>query len=942
MANDVAKVLALWDDGSSLDDMYMPHSVRWMKDPSIRNQLKRESEDRIKNLGGSYVDRLDKTIWEFTLTSYEMATLSIYSFFPRIAKKIHDKIGGDYEKLMDVQDGVTYARMREVAPIYIAAAKYNRENPDTPGGIEFLEEKVNEENVLYTPDYGKGTINKETPNLPLMGDDNLFLPHQMEAEHHLKRKPKFSVLDVDAGGGKTFLAIMDALRFLDSGAKKIMAICPGQLVAQYTEEAVKFTDGQLNIFPINTREVYNSYFGKKESDLLNAILSAPVNTMFVLDSTILGLGARDFSVGKPMALNVAYEAANVERNVVVEVLRQIPWDVVYVDESHKAKSQKAQYYKGYARILERAKHIRLMSGTFIFNTVDTDLLGQTRLISPDIFGTNDEFMDEFMDERGIFTQAGQRRAMGKLASNVDLVQIRRANWAQTLPNVKQDFHPVGLTERQDEMYQLLVQLMESTGAGALLAKLLDKDDDDSSTPLSSEESEQLKEDAQSIAKGFLFRAERFLTAPDKDRFIEQDRDVLNDRIRDARRKSEKSLDAAAKLRKLEAEQRIIDAMRVLYKDFDDDDKVSPKTRFLLNRDEETGNLDGLIHWHFNPRSAPEGMYGDGEILPDNAIGKVMIYVSYRDSAQSIYDYLIKFPEYKDSVMHYVAEKKRDLVDEMKSNPDVKVVVGVETSLNTGFNFQMFSRIIRMEMPWTPGELEQGESRINRPDIPAYLEEKVRPVSYLDVIIVDKTLDITKSMKLIAKQVSNAKANNLNTSYTKEDGSEYFGKWAEMTDPYTNNKTWEFIPFPENTNVVEVHPFDYLPDPPKVKMEASRILQGQSFNFGEGKRYKELQSLLDRITSKDHIRKKGIIKKQYPEKVFKPSKKRAPRGFCACGDAAGIAWHRAFRARAGVVFHRGNGQIQGENEQPAFLGRSDGRGAERPYGIRRRHAAPSER
>ena len=850
----------------------------WLNSRESRLLVRETIGERLRSLLPLDPRDISPGQWEVEFTTYDLMSLPVFGFFQRAVSAMHRKIGGDYTKIMG-KDGMSYARLSQTAPLYIVAAKYGTAN----GGLAALESEAQEENSMYDPEYGDGMVNKEAPKLPLTGKDNIFLPHQMKAEYHLKRKPKYAVLDVDAGGGKTFIAIMDMLRFMRDGAEKILVVCPGQLVAQYTEEVVKFTDGKLNVFPINTVETFNGYFDKKQGELLTAILDAPRNTVFVMASGIFQLSTQERSLTGNV-VTIPYEGASVERNVVVEAMRQVSWDVIYVDESHQAKSQSATYYMGYARLLETAKNIRLMSGTFVYNTVNKDLIGQASLMDPSIFGDSREFQFDFMESDTMFSQEGQRRAMEKLARNVDLVQIRRANWAQTLPNVKQQFHPVSLSEKQREVYEIMVELMSIHGALALVEAMMDQSkensEDDEIAGVKEDrkdevdldelsEREELQERAHVLARGFLLRTERFLSAPGEDTFVSKDLNKLKVKLREAetqerraRRSGDQTLvsDAVAHKRKVEAEMFLVEKMAGIFAEFSAEDKISPKVKYLLNRNEE-GNLDGLIHRHFNPHKFPDA-YPEG-VPSRNEVGKVMIYVSYRDSAAAIYKYIRSFREYKDRILLYTAEKKKDLVDVMKSKDNnFDIVVGVENSLNTGFNFQMFSRLIRMELVWTPGALEQGESRINRPDVAAYLEDKVRKTSYLDVVSVDRSLDITKSMKLIAKNTSNTKANNLKTKYVKEDGQDYFGKWEEK------DGTWEYTPLPEDTQQEAVFPYDDVPDPNLLSMTRENIRSGHSFSYGEGRDYWKLQEIVSKMTDKDVTRQREIIAADYPEKTYK--------------------------------------------------------------------------
>ncbi len=84
------------------------------------------------------------------------------------------------------------------------------------------------------------------------------------------------------------------------------------------------------------------------------------------------------------------------------------------------------------------------------------------------------------------------------------------------------------------------------------------------------------------------------------------------------------------------------------------------------------------------------------------------------------------------------------------------MVGVENSMNTGLNFQHVSRLIRVENVWNPGTLEQGNARINRPELK---KADRREEIYFDWIVTDGTIDVTKVMRLTSKMIAVAKFEN---------------------------------------------------------------------------------------------------------------------------------------------------------------------------------------
>lgn len=132
-------------------------------------------------------------------------------------------------------------------------------------------------------------------------------------------------------------------------------------------------------------------------------------------------------------------------------------------------------------------------------------------------------------------------------------------------------------------------------------------------------------------------------------------------------------------------------------------------------------------------------------------GKILIFTNFRDSAES---FIKNAPsDLKDMILHYKAETKVEDRAKIAQSQKLKIMVGASASMNTGLNLQMFSRLIRMETVWTPGLVEQGNARINRPEMK---KAENRNRIYFDWIAVNRTIDITKISRLIAKIVSKAK------------------------------------------------------------------------------------------------------------------------------------------------------------------------------------------
>lgn len=135
-------------------------------------------------------------------------------------------------------------------------------------------------------------------------------------------------------------------------------------------------------------------------------------------------------------------------------------------------------------------------------------------------------------------------------------------------------------------------------------------------------------------------------------------------------------------------------------------------------------------------------------LADKIPGKILVFTSYKESARQVYENLPN--DIRNKAVYYTADRKVECEAEFRTNPDKIIMIGVEHSMNTGLNLQFCSRLIRIESVWSPGTLEQGQRRIERPNIKT---KEFRTGLYFDWIVVDNTIDVTKISRLISKTVS---------------------------------------------------------------------------------------------------------------------------------------------------------------------------------------------
>jgi hypothetical protein len=511
--------------------------------------------------------------------------------------------------------------------------------------------------------------NHETESVPLLQKNFAYLPHQNKAANLQRRSPKLTVLNVDAGGGKTALVLTRMLKDIRAGkCKRPLVLCPGHLVSGYVKEAVYVTEGRLNVVPITTYTWRQNGFKR----LAKLIESAPPNTVFISDYDFLKRNAEVISYGvRPITIY---------RNI--EFMRQFGFDEVFCDESHYLKNQSTRS-EAVMRLLSEIPNKLLASGTFVADT-PTDIVAQFALLDPTVFGSRENFMNKYaLETRGNKVIAWRPNAARDIVRTMKqhcvFVTCQRKEWAALLPEPDETFHAVDMTENQMTVYR---SVLESTMA--LIREAMEKNPA-LKKALEDATDENKFDQLASMLKPYLSRLESYLAAPARDQ-------LGNELLTTP------------------------------------EDRVSPKSRKLYE----------ICRNH----------------LQQNIPGKILIFTNHIAVAEDIYE---NFPEdLKPLVLYYTAGQKMEAFAEFENNDRKQIMVGVEKSMNTGLNFQFVSRLCRVETVWTPGEAEQGDSRVNRPQLK---KEERRTKLYFDWIMTNRSFDVTKVSRLIGKTIQKSKFDN---------------------------------------------------------------------------------------------------------------------------------------------------------------------------------------
>ena len=536
------------------------------------------------------------------------------------------------------------------------------------------------------------------PSVPLIMDnpDRPFslLPHQVKVRNLLKDSPDFAILPVQAGGGKTPLAIIDVLTEIKANrSQPYLIMCPSALVAQYVKEVTYFTSGKVNVIPI----VSDVLFRNGPERLTQMIASAPRNTIVVVNYDVL----------RNQAYDVCYGTTNVKVYPVIEFLRQFNFGYALLDESHFMKNDSQRTRAAMVLIADIPKK-RLASGTMAHDS-PSDLALQVAMLDPTLFGSRDQFNQRF----GANVQGGrviewksqaQQQIMHMIKSRIVVAKAMRKEWAALLPRAVELMHRVDMSDAQRSVYQaILTEALDKIREDAKTNPKLKKFFENSPLQLerpqkegdegANEEADEDAEDAADESAGqdlagllgfYLARIEQFLTAPGKD----------------------------------ELGARLLQGA----------DLRSRKVSKILE----------IVEQH----------------IKDGTEGKVLIFTNYIESAEEIFD--AASPELKKSGILYTAANKVEDGASFETNSIKKWMVGVENSMNTGLNFQHVSRLIRVENVWNPGTLEQGNARINRPEMK---KADRRKEIYYDWIVTNNSVDVTKISRLISKIIAVAKFEN---------------------------------------------------------------------------------------------------------------------------------------------------------------------------------------
>lgn len=711
----------------------------------------------------------------------------------------------------------------EVMPLVIMLSKYVPDADKILAKGKELSEK-NKRNVSITVDdiHVPGSKVGDPANEV---DPMRLFPHQVEAHQFLRNAPRFSVLDIAPGGGKTITVLSDiACMVRERLVEHPIVACPTNLVRNWVEDMHAITEGKWNVIPI-TSETYSKWGPERLTEMIK---KAPRNTVYVVGYTFLSK-SNQFQMVIGSHVEKVYGA--------MEFMKKFGFDYVAMDESHRVKNPSSITHKILKELCTAStvKYVRLATGTLISNNLE-DVVGQAAMFSSQIFRTVGEYKEENseLNEEGkvVWKRDTPSRARRQLAKHSAVITLKRKEWAFMLPMPVEEFIPVSMTKSeaeggswQEEMYDTVLKLTLKDLEAAMadensdIAKLLnakgaraaESESDPEPTGESEGESDQPKagptasdlllgavsgyfnEDGSiknagmdddtlmelSMALGpYLQRLEMILTDPAGDKLgdivlsgVNRDEFVSNKVLKVIERIK---LNFTPRPWVKGAEYKKIDP-----KDPRDEGKIMSDVadfgdkRYILIPSKDKDTYYDPYYSHIEPDK-------DTERWKQESHGKVLVFCRYKRSVDAIFKALQKSDPKLAKVarrFHGDVKDKKAYLDAFKSSAvdvtlkgGVQILIAVEQSISEGHNMQMASRMIRVEAPWAPGELDQAASRIFRPDPKG---KNMREQIYLDWILTDNSLEVAKMGRLISKMLTKIQFDEAdNPHYDILKGEEY--------------------------------------------------------------------------------------------------------------------------------------------------------------------------
>lgn len=268
----------------------------------------------------------------------------------------------------------------------------------------------------------------------------------------------YTMLDMDMGTGKTRVAIDVAIERKD--VCRILVVCPKAVIPVWRENLDKFATGKWNCWDRQKGSVQSKYEDLKAW----------------LDKKPKVVGIKTFVV---MNYDIVWRAPMGDY-----IYRSGSFDMVILDESHRAKAAGSKVSKYLALLGKHTRYKLCLSGTPMANS-PLDVYGQYRFLDPTIFGTNHyNFLQAYAimggPERrfivGLKNQKELERRFRSIAYSCKMADVaNRLKLPEVIPSIRRDVYLP--PKDMKVMKELSREFIAEAGSGVIvvsnvLAKML--------------------------------------------------------------------------------------------------------------------------------------------------------------------------------------------------------------------------------------------------------------------------------------------------------------------------------------------------------------------------------------------------------------------------------------------------------------------------------------
>lgn len=703
--------------------------------------------------------------------------------------------------------------MREIMPLATMFSKYVPDSEAIYERADAIAERNQKNEGITAEDIrvpGSKAPDEGYPSVEGTKSGMQMFPHQIEGHKYLRNAPRFAVLDIAPGGGKTIEVLSDiACLVRDKLIEHPLIACPTGLMRNWVEDLHKITQGKWNVIPINVDTLKRWSYER----LTDMIKNKPRNTVCVVGYSALS---------RSNTFNIIIGNHVEKVSGVLEFVKKFGFDYVALDESHRVKNPSSLTHQTIKQLCTSSavKYVRLATGTLISNKL-TDVVGQAAMFNAQIFRTPEEYEAEntemiLQDGKwaSVWKSDTPQLARKQLARHSAVITFKRKEWAFMLPMPQEEFIPVDMDADgpEGQAHQMMYEAVlndtikvieaEMNKDGSPLAALMKggSEDDDSPSddknkkdqdPTTAEKigavvdsmfdkdgsvknagmDDTTLEELSAALGPYLQRLEMLLTDPLGDEFGEKFIGNINPNY------------VSKKVRTVIERIRLNFDLKPWapgsYKKSDpnspeDDDLVMPDvcdyngSRYVLM---PAKGSEGDPNAYYAPYMSTIPPDQDPDRWKPEKYGKVIVFCRYTRSVNAIFDALQKSaPELAKAAVRFHGEEKNkksnlDRFMSTKIDPTcksgVQILIANEQAISEGYNLQMASRLIRVEAPWAPGELDQAAARIFRPDPK---KEFSREHIYLDWILTDRTLEVSKMARLISKMVTKTQFDEAHNSH----------------------------------------------------------------------------------------------------------------------------------------------------------------------------------